>query len=171
MHQTFQFCTKMIEWCRKCTKTLWYQKLRYNPNKNRNFDTKLRFFFYPQKTLNKGISQKKEKFLRDFIYVYWEEILPQDTFSQFTIKLNSVNKCTAFDLKFRQSVNIVLVFIFGNILNINRQITVGIHQVASFVRRRLWQHFSQSHVFPLKFFYFIVLQEGLSKSIKLPRPF
>ena len=80
-----------------------YQNMRYHSKKNLNFDTKLRFFFYPQKTLNKGISQKKEKFLRDFIYVYWEEVLPQDTFSQFTIKLISVNKCTAFDLKKRQN--------------------------------------------------------------------
>ena len=29
-------------------------------NKNRNFDTKLRFFFYAQKALNRGISQKKK---------------------------------------------------------------------------------------------------------------
>ena len=30
------------------------------PKKNRNFDTKLRFFFYAQKALNRVISQKKK---------------------------------------------------------------------------------------------------------------
>ena len=44
-----------------------YQNMRYHSKKNRNFDTKLRFFFYPQKTLNKGISQKKKSF---FVILY-----------------------------------------------------------------------------------------------------
>ena len=46
---------------------------------------------------------KKEKFHCGFICVYSGQTLTQDTFSQFTMKLISVNKCTAFDLKFRQS--------------------------------------------------------------------
>ena len=56
----------------------------------------------PGKPYIKGFL-KKEKFHCDFKVIFVGWILPQCAYSQFTMKLFSENKCTAFDLKFGQS--------------------------------------------------------------------
>ena len=44
MHQRNQQCTKMVKWCKICTKTLLYQKLRYNSKRNSHFCGCFSFF-------------------------------------------------------------------------------------------------------------------------------